>query len=229
VVAVTDGATNQFRSRVSLSLFHKRMYDLLNKYHAHELRSFCLERYPNIYEDSFPASTFCAADGVRYLLLTIEVGIKETFLPITRISGIFRPDQEKSNGFSQKSLASFFTSPLIAEHVSETCIDPLLQVCSSLWVHVLSGEGKLSSLNRELAILHYCLDCASPFKRGSGWVTEVLVEALFNYRGYDVFLKPGTISMVQLVFGTTYEDFVTSFPKMVHIVPRTLHDDAMTG
>lgn len=209
------------RSRVKLSLFLKQDYQIIKKYHVEKLQAACVNHWPHNYGDFFEPAAFSAEDGVRFLVLTIEIGTGDHFFPVTEISGLFKPDKEKPNGFSQKALASFLTSPLIAEHLDSKNIEPLLEMCSNSWYQVLTWDGKdLQKLVRDLATLQYCLDSTSPFKRGSGWVAEVLIEALFNFQKYDVFLKPGTISMVQVALGVPLDEHIDLYPKMVHIVHR---------
>ncbi|MEI8295901.1 MAG: SEL1-like repeat protein [Alphaproteobacteria bacterium] len=209
---------NSIRTRVKLSLFLKQDYLIIRKHHVTKLQEACVNHWPQHYTNFFEPAAFAADDGVRFLVLTMEIGEKDNFLPATRISGLFKPDKEKPNGFSQKALASFLASPLIAAHLDSKNIEPLLEMCSAVWYQALTWDGKdIKELINAAAKLQYCLDSASPFKRGSGWIAEVIVEALFNFHGYDVFLAPGTISMVQVALGVPMDEFLTLYPQMVKV------------
>jgi len=213
---------SSIRSRVKLSLFLKHDYQIINKYHVDKLQTACVNHWPQNYADFFEPAAFVAEDGVRFLVLTMEIGAGDHFVPTTRISGLFKPDKSQSNGFSQKALASFLTSPLIAEHLDRRNIDTLLEMCSTCWFQALTWDGKdLQKLLNNLATLQYCLDNASPFKRGSAWVSEVLIEAIVNFHGHDIFLKPGTISMVQVALGVPLDEHIALYPKMVDILKQT--------
>lgn len=206
------------RSRVKVSLFLKQDYQIIQKYHVEKLQAACVNHWPQNYGGFFEPAVFAAEDDVRFLVLTMEIGVGDHFFPVTRISGLFKPDKRKPNGFSQKALASFLTSPLIAEHLESKNIDALLEMCSICWYQALNWDGKdLQKLTNNLATLQYCLDSTSPFKRGSGWVTEVLVEAMFNFKGYNVFLKPGAVSMVQVALGVPLGEHIALYSTLVQV------------
>jgi len=205
-------------THVKISLFLKQDYLVIKKYHVEKLQAACVTHWPQNYSEFFESAAFAAEDGVRFLVLTMEIGVGDKFLPATRISGLFKPDKENPNGFSQKALASFLTSPLIAEHLESRDIEALLEMCSTCWYQALTWDGKdIKKLTNILATLQYCLDSTSPFKRGSGWVAEVIIEALFNFHGYDVFLGPGTISMVQVALGVPLGEYLTLYPQLTRV------------
>lgn len=213
---IEDPDDGLLRARLRIRLLKKD--GMTNHYMAGELQKYC-EKYPQFY-DAFTKQDFATPDAVNFLLLEIELGLKENFVPCTTIAGVFKADSQKPNGFSQKSLASFLTSPLIAAHSYPKYFKSLLQIASQAWLAALLWDQKdLSQGIDRIARVQYVIDHISPFYRGSGAIAEFTAESLFNSYGYDVYLAPGTISMVQVGLGVSLQEYRTLYPQMVRVKP----------